>query len=71
MAVVAVADNKKDQMFAFTCTSDYVNVAKMLQTSKTNLGSCVDSGVSDIYSLDRDTFTNYKLINWNITIADG
>ena len=33
-AVVAVADTDKDEMFVFTCTSDFANIAKALQNSK-------------------------------------
>ena len=51
-AVVAVADNDKDELFAFTSTSDYVNVAETLQVPKSKLGSCIDSGASEVYCPD-------------------
>ena len=51
-AVVAVADNNKDELFAFTCTSDYANVAENLQVLRSKLGSCIDSGVSEVYCPD-------------------
>ena len=70
-AVVAVAGENKDEMFAFNCTSDFVNIAEALQTSRSNLGSCVDSGASDVYSPDREKFSNYKSIDRDITTADG
>ena len=51
-AVVAVVDTNKDEMFAFTCMSDFANVAKALQMSRMNLGSCIDSGASNVYFPD-------------------
>jgi hypothetical protein len=70
-AVVAVADNQKDEMFAFSCTSDFVSVAEALQTSKLKLDSCIDSGASDVYSPHREKFTNYRQIDRDIMTADG
>ena len=32
--VVAIADNDKDELFTFTCTSNYANVAENLQVLK-------------------------------------
>ena len=43
-AVVAVADSDKDELFAFTCTSNYANITKTLQVLKSKLGLCIDSG---------------------------
>jgi len=51
-ATVTVADNDINEMFASTCTSDYAHVAETLQVSKSKLGSCIDSGASDVYSPD-------------------
>ena len=51
-AVVAIADNDKDKLFAFMCTSNYANVAKTLQVPKSRLGSCIDSGASEVYCPD-------------------
>jgi len=51
-AIVAVADNAKEEMFAFMCMSDYTNVAEVLKVPKSKLGSCIDSGASDVYSPD-------------------
>jgi len=59
-ATVTIADNNINKMFAFTCTSDYAHVAETLQVSKSKLGSCIDSGASDVYSPDREKFANYK-----------
>ena len=71
MAVVAVADNNKEELFAFQCMSDFANVTEALQASKSNLRSCVDSGASEVYSPDQERFTNYKMIDRDITTADG
>lgn len=66
-----VANEDDNDLFAFTCTSDYVAVAKALQVLKSKLGGCVDSGASRDYSPDRTRFTNYWEINHDITTADG
>jgi len=58
-------------MFTFTCTSDYTAVAETLQLPKSKLGTCVDSGASRVYCQDHVKFTNYKLIDRDITTADG
>ena len=51
-AIVAVTDNNKDELFAFTCMSDYVNIAETLQVLKSKLGSCIDSSASEVYCPD-------------------
>ena len=45
MAVVAV-DNEENELFAFTCTSNYVAVADKLDMPKSKIGTCIDSGDS-------------------------
>ena len=35
------------------------------------LGSCIDSGASEVYCPDREKFANYKQIDWSITTANG
>jgi len=62
-------DNGKEEMFTFTCMSDYANVAEALQVSKSKLVSCIDSGASDIYSPEK--FANYRPITQDITTVDG
>ena len=69
-AVVAVDENNSE-MFAFVCTSAYANVAEALKVPKSKLGTCVDSGASRDYCPDRKKFTNYRLIDRDITTADG
>ena len=69
-AVVAVGE-ENDDLFAFVCTSDYAGVAETLQVPKSRLGTCVDSGASRDYCPDRSKFSNYRLVDRNITTADG
>jgi hypothetical protein len=66
-----VANDDEDGLFAFTCTSDYVDVANAIQVPKSKLGGCVDSGASRDYSPDREKFSNYRAIDRDITTADG
>ena len=68
---MAVADSEKDKLFAFTCTSNYANVSETLQVPKSKLGSCIDSGASEVYCPDREKFANYRLIDRSITTANG
>lgn len=70
-AIVASNDEEKEELFAFTSTSNYAMVAERLQIPKSKLGTCIDSGASCLYSPDWLKFTNYKPINCNITTADG
>ena len=44
-AAVEVTGNAKE-IFTFTCTSDYVEVPNALNTPKSRLGACIDSGTS-------------------------
>ena len=69
-AVVATNDEEGD-LFAFTCTSDYVAQADQLEVAKSKLGTCIDSGASRDYCPDRSKFSNYKAIQRRITTADG
>ena len=69
--VVVAADNEENEMFAFTCTSDYTAVADDLDVLKSRLGTCVDSGASWDYCPDCSKFTNYKPVDCKITMADG
>ena len=64
-------DDDDKELFTFTCMSDFANVAKALQVPKSWLGTCIDSGASQVYSPDSSKFANYKLINCSITTADG
>ena len=70
-ATIAAVDDNDKELFAFTCTSDFANIAEALQVPKSWLGMCIDSGASRVYSPDSSKFTNYKLIDHSITTADG
>ena len=69
--VVVAADDNKEELFAFTCTSDYVAVANTLDLPRSKLGTCMDSGASRHYCPDRTKFTDYKPLERKITTADG
>ena len=71
-AAAAEMTGNANEIFAFTCTSDYVEVTNALNVPKSRLGACIDSGASRHYSPDRDAFINYSPIsNTTITTADG
>ena len=68
--LAALADD--GELFAFTCTSDYVAVAKSLNIPKSKLGAIVDSGANRHYCPDRSKFLNYhKISGRTIKSADG
>ena len=71
MATIAAVDDDDKELFAFTCMSDYANVAEALQVPKSWLGTCIDSGASRVYSSDSSKFANYKSIDCSITMADS
>ena len=72
MAAIADTRHDADDLFAFTCTSDYADVANVLNVPKSQLGACIDSGASRHYSPYRNAFTDYHPIhNRSITTADG
>jgi hypothetical protein len=65
----ALAD---EELFAFSCTSNFMNAANDLGANKTKLGAIIDSGASWHFTLDRDHLINYQPIqNKPITTADG
>ena len=45
MAVVAIKDDE-NELFVFTCTSDYAAVVEKLNLPELKLGTCVDSGAN-------------------------
>jgi hypothetical protein len=51
---VAVADN--EESFAFTCTSDYAGVTESIYMPNTQLGACINSGVSHHFCPDKAKF---------------
>ena len=71
-AAAVEATSNADEIFAFTCMSDYVEVANALNVPKSQLGACINSGANQHYSPDHDAFINYSPINnTTITTADG
>ena len=71
VAMIAAANNEEDNLFAFTCTSDYADVVESLKYPKSKYGTCVDSRASNDYSPDRTKFSNYCKVDRDITTADG
>jgi hypothetical protein len=69
--IVVVTEDNKDNLFAFTCTSDYMAVVDTLEVLKSKLGTCMDSGASRHYCPDQTKFTDYKAVEHKITTADG
>jgi hypothetical protein len=69
-SVAAVADS--EELFAFTCTSDFAGIAKARGISKTDMGAIADTGASRHYCPDKEKFINYEPITGSaITTADG
>ena len=69
MAVIAV-DNEENELFAFTCTSDYMAMADKLDMLKSKLGTCIDSRASRDYCLDQSKSITHRTVDWKITTAD-
>jgi len=69
--VAAVAAEEK--LFAFTCTSDFADVAQGLDLPTTKLGGgIIDAGASSHFCPDRAKFRNYHpLVGKSILTADG
>ena len=70
-ATVAVANDEENDFFAFTCSSDYADIADTSKIPKSKFGTCIDSGASTDYSPDCSKFSNYQEIEKDITTADG
>ena len=71
VAMVAVANNKENDLFAFTCTSHFSDVAESSNLPKSKYGTCLDSRASNDCSPDWTKFSNYCEVNRDITTADG
>ena len=71
VATVVVANDEENDLFVFTCTSDFADVAESSNLPKSKYGTCLDSGASNDYSPDRTKFSNYREVNRDITTADG
>ena len=58
-------------MFAFTCTSDYIDVAAATPVLKSSFGTCINSGGSNNYLPDQTKFSNYQEIDRDISTANS
>ena len=70
-AMVAVTNDEENNLFTFTCSSDYADIADSLKLPKSKFGTCVDSSASTNYSPDHSKFSNYWEIEKDITTANG
>ena len=69
---IADTNTNAEEMFVFTCTSNYTNVAEALKIPKSQLGACIDIRASHHYSPHHDKFENYcPITGCTITTADG
>jgi hypothetical protein len=70
-SVVAVA-NEQEDLFTFTCMSDFAMITKAHGITKTDMGPITDTGASRHYCPDKEKFINYcPISNAGITMADG
>ena len=71
-AAAVEATSNADEIFTFTCMSDYIEVTNTLNIPKSQLGACIDSSASQHYNPNHDAFINYCPINnTTITTADS
>ena len=71
-AAAAEATSNADEIFTFTCTSNYIEVANALNIPNSQLGACIDSSSSQHYSPNCNAFINHCPINnTTITTANG
>jgi hypothetical protein len=67
-----MASAEKPEAFAFTCTSDFAEIASRLSSvPRGRLGAIVDSGATRHFCPDRSKFTNFREGAEPITTADG
>ena len=69
--LTVMVKDKDNDFFAFTCTSDYANVAESSKFPKFRYGTRVNSGASNDYPPDWTKFSNYREIEMSITTPDG
>jgi hypothetical protein len=60
-----------EELFAFTCSSDFQALATDLKIDKSKTDSIIDSRASRHFCPDQSKFQNYKPINRPIKTADG
>jgi hypothetical protein len=62
----------EDDLFVFSCTSDYVNAANDLGKDKARIDAIVDSGATRHFTPDKGKLINYQTIqNKPVTTANG
>ena len=69
--MIVVVNDDDDDLFAFTCTSDYTDIAKLMKLPKSKYRTCLDGGASNDYSPNWTKFSNYWAVDRDITTADG
>jgi hypothetical protein len=57
-SVTAVV-NEQEDLFAFTCMSDFAMITKACGIKKTDMGPIADTGASRHYCLNKNQFVNY------------
>src|SRR5580704_13070081 len=70
--LVAAVVNEQEDLFTFTCISDFAMIAKARGIKKTDMGPIADTGASRHYCPNKEKFINYRpILNAGITTADG
>jgi hypothetical protein len=59
-SIAAVTKDAEEDLFAFTCMSDFAGIAKAQGIAKNNMGAIANSGASWHYCPDKDKFVNYR-----------
>jgi hypothetical protein len=69
---VNITTAEKPEVFAFTCTSDFVELASLIAIPKARLGAIVDSGASWHFCPNKSKFSNFvPTTGCPIETADG
>jgi hypothetical protein len=63
--------NDNEEIFAFTCSSNFQALASTLKATKTRNEVIIDSGASHHFCPDKSKFLDYKPIDCPIKTADG
>jgi hypothetical protein len=65
-----VKNDDADELFAFSCTSDFNALATELKINKSTHDTILDSGASRHFCPDRSRFQSYQTIDCDIKTAD-
>ena len=69
---VNITTVEKLDVFAFTCTSDFMELASLITIPKARLGAIVDSGATRHFCPNKSKFSNFiPTSGWPIRTADG